>query len=51
MIRHGLKVFVLILPCFDTPVAATARRPPAVEERLLAARRVDARARYWRPLA
>jgi len=33
-----------------TPVAATARRPHAVESLLLAARRSDARARYSRPL-
>ena len=33
-----------------TPVAATARRPPAVESLLLAARRGDARARFSRPL-
>ena len=33
-----------------TPVAATARRPPAVESLLLAARRGDARARCSRPL-
>ena len=33
-----------------TPVAATARRPPAVESLLPAARRGNARARYSRPL-
>ena len=33
-----------------SPVAATARRPPAVESRLLAARRGAARARCSRPL-
>ena len=33
-----------------SPVAATARRPPAVESPLLTARRGDARARCWRPL-
>ena len=33
-----------------TPVAATARRPPAVDSLLLAARRCNARAGRWRPL-